>query len=94
MVVKENVSIRYLRDGEVEAHIDDDSEEEDVECSHHQQRLLQHEDLIEVVMHLRRGEQQAEYSCHDRHNTALHIHCTTHPLHYTSTALHILSAPH
>lgn len=44
--------MEYLSDGEVQAHIDDDCEEEDVEGPHHQQGLLQHQDLIEGIMHL------------------------------------------
>lgn len=82
MVVQGNVSLWYLGDGEVQAHIDDDCEEEDVEGPHHQQRLLQHEDLVEVVMHLRSGERH-RLSLHavtdTEHNTpppppAAHIH--------------------
>lgn len=42
----------YLCDGKVQADIDDDSEEEDVEGSYDQERLLQHQDLIEVIMNL------------------------------------------
>lgn len=42
----------HLCDGKVQANIDDDSEEEDVEGSYDQERLLQHQDLIEVIMYL------------------------------------------
>lgn len=43
---------RYLGDGEVQPDVDDDGEEEDAEGGHHQQRLLQHEHLVEGVVHL------------------------------------------
>lgn len=39
-----------LSDGKVKPDVEDDGEEEDVEGSHHQQRLLQHQDLVEGVM--------------------------------------------
>lgn len=42
----------YLCDGKVQADVDDDSEEEDVEGSYDQERLLKHQDLIEVIMNL------------------------------------------
>ena len=45
----------YLCDGKVQAYIDDDSEEQNVEGPHHQQGLLQHQDLIEVIMDLKKG---------------------------------------
>lgn len=44
--------LSYLCDGKVQADIDDNSEEEDVEGSYDQERLLQHQDLIEVIMNL------------------------------------------
>lgn len=43
---------RYLCDGEVQPDVDNDREEQDVERSHHQQGLLQHEHLVECVVHL------------------------------------------
>lgn len=42
----------YLCDGKIQPDIDDDREEQDVESSHHQQGLLQHEHLVERVVHL------------------------------------------
>ena len=48
----------YLCDGKVQAYIDDDSEEQNVEGPHHQQGLLQHQDLIKVIMDLKRGKTQ------------------------------------
>ena len=42
----------HLCDGKVKADIDDDSEEENVKGRDDQQRLLQHQDLIEVIMNL------------------------------------------
>lgn len=42
----------YLCDGKVKTDINDDSEEENVEGPHNQQRLLQHQDLVEVIMNL------------------------------------------
>lgn len=44
--------LSYLCDGKVQADIDDNSEEEDVESPYDQERLLQHQDLIEVIMNL------------------------------------------
>lgn len=44
--------LSYLCDGKVQADVDDDSEEEDVEGSYDQERLLKHQDLIEVIMNL------------------------------------------
>lgn len=41
-----------LCDGKVQADINDDSEEEDIEGPYNQERLLQHQDLIKVVMNL------------------------------------------
>lgn len=48
----------YLCDRKIQSDIDDDCEEQDVESSHHQQGLLQHEHLIECVVHL--GEKQED----------------------------------
>lgn len=42
----------YLSDGKVQADVYYDGKEEDVECTDNQERLLQHQDLIEVVMNL------------------------------------------
>lgn len=42
----------YLCDGKVHSDIDDDCKEENVESPYNQQRLLQHQDLIEVIMNL------------------------------------------
>ena len=47
-----NNCCHYLCDGKVQADVDDDSEEEDVEGSYDQERLLQHQDPVEVVMNL------------------------------------------
>lgn len=44
----------YLCDGKVQPDIDNDREEQDVESGHHKQGLLQHEHLVERVMHLGR----------------------------------------
>lgn len=76
MVVKGKVSFWYLGDGEVQAHIDDDGEEEDIEGPNHQQRLLQHEDLVEGVMHLRRGQQHrlSTHAATDTQHTSAYIH--------------------
>lgn len=43
---------RYLCDRKIQSDIDDDCEEQDVESSHYQQGLLQHEHLVECVVHL------------------------------------------
>lgn len=43
-----------LCDGEVQTNVKDDCEEQDVERTNHQQRLLQHQDLIEGVVNLKR----------------------------------------
>lgn len=51
--LKKNIIILSdLCDGKVQADINDDSEEEDVEGPYNQERLLQHQDLIKVVMNL------------------------------------------
>ena len=42
----------YLCDGKIQTDIDDDSEEKYVEGPYNQERLLQHQDLIEVIMNL------------------------------------------
>lgn len=42
----------YLGDGKVQTDVDDDGEEQNVEGGHDQQRLLQHEHLVEGVVHL------------------------------------------
>lgn len=42
----------YLCDGKVQTYINDDSEEEYVEGTYNQERLLQHQDLIEVIVNL------------------------------------------
>lgn len=47
-----NRSTSYLCDGKVQTDIDDHREEEDVEGSYNQERLLQHQDLIEVIVNL------------------------------------------
>lgn len=46
-----------LCDGKVQTDIDDDCEEKDVESSYNQQRLLQHQDLIEIIMNLETQEE-------------------------------------
>lgn len=42
----------YLCDGKVQTDVDDDCKEKYVESSYNQQRLLQHQDLIEIIMNL------------------------------------------
>ena len=42
----------YLWDGEVEADQDDDGDKEEVEGSHHEEGLLQEEELLECVVEL------------------------------------------
>lgn len=42
----------YLGDGKVQAYVDYYCEEEDIEGPDNQQRLLQHQDLIEGIMNL------------------------------------------
>lgn len=42
----------YLCNSKVKSNVDDDSEEEDVESADHQQGLLQHQDLVEVIVNL------------------------------------------
>lgn len=42
----------YLSDGEIQPHIDNHGEEQDVKGSNHQQRFLQHQYFIEGVMNL------------------------------------------
>ncbi|KAG7278223.1 hypothetical protein CRUP_012719 [Coryphaenoides rupestris] len=44
--------------GQTGAHVDDDGEEEDVEGPDHQEGLLQHQDLVEGVVDLRRPDQR------------------------------------
>lgn len=41
-----------LGDGEIQSHVDNHSEEQDVKGSNHQERLLQHQDFVESVMNL------------------------------------------
>lgn len=51
----------YLCDGKVQPDIDDDSEEQNVESSHHQQWLLQHEHLVERVVDLGKGTNKEDW---------------------------------
>lgn len=61
----------YLCDGKVEANIDDDSEEEDVEGPYNQQRLLQHQDLVEVIVNLNTREEV--YKCESEDLFIAHV---------------------
>lgn len=51
----------YLCDGKVQPDIDDDSEEQNVESSHHQQWLLQHEHFVERVVDLGEGTNKEDW---------------------------------
>lgn len=65
----------YLGDGKVQADVDDDGEEEDVEGRHHQQGLLQHEHLVERVVDLRRRTNTALPSAAGAREASLLRHC-------------------
>lgn len=49
------IGLLYLCDGKVQSYIDDHSEEEYIEGPYNQQRLLQHQDLVECIMNLQGG---------------------------------------
>lgn len=66
--------LSYLCDSKVQADVDDDSEEEDVEGSYDQERLLQHQDLIEVIMNLVITKEV--YQLRSQQNFTAQIHTT------------------
>lgn len=71
----------YLCDGEVQTYIDDDGEEEYVEGTYNQERLLQHQDLIEVIVNLlirREGAQRItwkQFKCQRCHHYIANVLC-------------------